>query len=132
MAQLQVLTFTEAESRIATQFSLRGVRVIATPGSSDMFETFEGHLLTWNEIESRFPFVPMLWWQNLPENNPIAQAHLWLEAKGFIRDGVVSLGRLFVVKEHDLGLKSRPVATFLADAGPQATRNLLVHLDHFL
>ena len=129
MAQLQGLEFSKVEVEVASRLRSRGIYLVSTPGSFDLFETFEGERVPWSTVAARYPAVPMAWWQNAPENSPIAQAHVWLAAKGFLRAGTCSLGRLFAVPQHGRAFPAEPLVEFLADEPNREFRNVLVHLD---
>lgn len=129
MVQLQRLEFSALEVEVASRLRSRGIYLVTAPGSFDVFETFEGESLPWSVIARRYPAVPMVWWQNARENSPIAQAHLWLAANGFLRAGTCSLGRLFAVPKYATALPEEPLVEFLADEPNREIRNVLVHLD---
>lgn len=129
MTQLQRLEFSALEVELARRVRARGVHLVATPGSFDLFETFEGGTVPWSEVVKRYPAVPLAWWQNLAENSPIAQSHLWLGANGFLRGGSCSMGRLFAVDANATTLPQEALVEFLADEPNREFRNVLVHLD---
>ncbi len=131
MAQLQQLEFTAVELELAARFTDQGRRLVATPAARDRFLLHDGQELPWGRIEQLCPVRPLEWWANLKGNQAIAQAHIWLGAKGFIVSGSCSMGRLFVVGEHETSLPPHPIVEFLAEERHRDLRNVLVHLDLF-
>ena len=126
MAQVQRIRFSKVDEALAQRYRDRGTYLVATPGDRDVFERHDGVQIAWRDLQA--PKLPLMWWQQHPENTPIAQAHVWLESKGWIRSGSCTVVRLYAVTAFATRLPAEYLGEILADEPDFEMRNILVHL----